>query len=493
MDNIILLSDSYKTGHYLQYPPKTNTVYSYFESRGGRSPHTMFFGLQYYLKKYLQGVVVTEEKIQEAKEIITAHMGNERLFNEKGWRYILENHGGKLPVRIKAVPEGAIVDNFNVLVTVENTDPNCYWLTNYLETLLVQVWYASTVATQSNAILKMLTEFAELTGDTSLVNFKLHDFGFRGVSSVESAGIGGLAHLINFLGTDTMEALVFAKKYYNCDCAGFSIPASEHSTITSWGKENEDKAMENMLDQYSDCPLIACVSDSYDIFKACSDIWGTKLKDKIMKRNGTLVIRPDSGDPKTVILQILNILWDKFGGNVNNKGYKVLDPHVRVIQGDGVNYDSIKSILEAMEEQNYSIDNIAFGMGGALLQKLDRDTQKFAFKCSSININGKEIDVYKKPITDIGKMSKKGRLKLVAVEGNNGKNKLYTIKRGVSQEKDILEEVFLNGKITKKYTLDEVRENSKKEYCSEICLCKNDDKEIQRHYLGGHKNIKREK
>ena len=181
----------------------------------------------------------------------------------------------------------------------------------------------------------------------------------------------------------------------------------------------------------------------------------------VVRRNNIAAISGNSGDPKTIILQILDILWTKFGGTINDKGYKVLDSHVRVIQGDGVNYDSIKEILEGMKEQKYSVDNIAFGMGGALLQKLDRDTQKFAFKCSSIRIDGIDKGVYKNPITDSNKISKSGRLKLVAVEGNNGKFKLYTIKRGISQEKDVLQEVFLNGNITKEYTLDEIRKNSK--------------------------------
>lgn len=457
MNNIILMSDSYKVSHYKQYPEKTETVYSYFESRGGRFPSTVFFGLQYYLKKYLSGVVVSHEKILEAERIIDKHLGK-GMFNKDGWDYLLHKHGGKLPVVIKAVPEGTCVPNHNVLMTIENTDPKCYWLTNYLETLLVQVWYGCTVATQSMEIKKMITSYLEETGDPSLIDFKLHDFGFRGVSSVESAGVGGLAHLVNFLGTDTMEALVFADKYYDSEGVGFSIPASEHSTITSWGVTKEADAMENMLDQYKESPIIACVSDSYDIFNACANIWGDKLKDKVLAHKGTLVIRPDSGDPKTIVLGVLDILWAKFGGTINDKGYKVLDPHVRVIQGDGVNFDSIKEILEAMKEKKYSADNIAFGMGGALLQKLDRDTQKFAFKCSSITIDGTKKDVWKDPVTDKGKASKRGVLKLIKM----GESKeYYTMLDYLSNEEDLLVEVFRDGFVTKEYTMNEIRENVK--------------------------------
>lgn len=238
--NIIMLSDSYKVTHYNQYPPGVKGVYSYFESRGGRWSDIVFFGLQYILKRYLQGQQVTIEKIAEAKSFFGAHFfGNKTLFNEQGWMHILNNHAGRLPVRIKAVPEGTVVPVSNVLMTIENTDPHCWWLPNYLETLLVQVWYPSTVATNSRMSRRVLLQFLEETGDPSLIDFKLHDFGFRGSTSVESAGLGGAAHLVSFKGTDTMAALVVARDYYGEQMAGFSIPAAEHSTITSWGEENE--------------------------------------------------------------------------------------------------------------------------------------------------------------------------------------------------------------------------------------------------------------
>ena len=294
--NLILLSDSYKVTHFLQYPPNTQVIYSYFESREGKFPATVFFGLQYYLKEYLEGNVITQENIDEASKLFKLHFGNDKLFNYEGWKYILDTYEGKLPVSIKAVPEGLLIPTSNVLMTIENTDPKCYWLTNYLETLLVQVWYGTTVATLSYYMKQMFLDYLERTGDPSLISFKLHDFGFRGVSSVESASVGGAAHLVNFMGTDTMAALTLARKYYKADMPGFSIPAAEHSTITSWGKENEALAMENMLDKYPE-GLVAVVSDSYDIYRACEIIWGTLLKEKVLNRNGTLIIRPDSGNP----------------------------------------------------------------------------------------------------------------------------------------------------------------------------------------------------
>jgi nicotinamide phosphoribosyltransferase len=466
-NNILTLTDSYKTSHWKQYPKGTTKVYSYLESRGGKFDNTMFYGLQYFIKQYLSGQVVTEEKIQRAKKFWDAHLGPNH-FNESGWRHILDKHNGHLPVRIKAVPEGTVVKTGNVLVTVENTDPEVPWLTNFLESILLQVWYPTTVGTLSREVKKNLINYLKKTTSynaeeiSGVVAFMLHDFGFRGVSSVESSGLGGSSHIINFMGTDTVSAILFAQEFYNTENPlAFSIPASEHSTITSWGEPFEVKAMENMLDSYP-TGLVACVSDSFDIIRACRDYWGTALRDKILSRDGRLVIRPDSGDPVQTLKQIFHILWDKFGGTTNDKGFKVLDPHVRVIQGDGVNFESISDICDMMIEEGFSIENIAFGMGGALLQKVDRDTQKFAFKCSSITINGEEAEVRKNPIeinekgerVQSFKKSKAGRLKLV--DGQ-------TVEHSHDEDGDELVEVFLNGKVMKEWTFEEVRERAQVE------------------------------
>ena len=313
MDNLLLLTDSYKVSHWAQYPPKTETVYSYFESRGGKYDEVCFFGLQYFLKRYLEGAAVTTAKIDEAAAYYEGHFPEGFKFNRAGWEHVVDKHKGRLPLTIKAVPEGTMVTVKNVLMTVENTDPACFWLTNYVETLLVQVWHAMTVATHSRAQKLVIAAYLHATGDVGGLGFKLHDFGFRGVSSVESAGTGACAHLVNFLGTDTVAGLVVAREYYGCRTAGFSIPASEHSTITAWGRADEAGALENMLDAYP-TGLVACVSDSYDIFKACSEIWGGGLREKVLKREGTLVVRPDSGEPCATSLKCLELLYEKFGG-----------------------------------------------------------------------------------------------------------------------------------------------------------------------------------
>ena len=453
MHNIILNSDSYKYSQFNQYPANTTGIYSYIESRGGKYNETVFFGLQAFIKEYLTAPI-TQDMIDEAELIITAHG---EPFNRAGWEYILNEHNGYLPVRIRAVPEGTIVPVKNVLATIENTDPACYWLTSFLETALLRaIWYPTTVATNSREIKKLILDALEKTGDPTTIDFKLHDFGARGVSSLESAGIGGAAHLVNFMGTDTVEALLFARRYYNADMAGFSIPAMEHSTVTSWGRENEVASYRNMIKQNAKPGgLIACVSDSYDIFKAC-ELWGTELKQDVLDSGATVVIRPDSGDPATVVNDCLRILDKNFGHTVNAKGFKVLN-NVRVLQGDGITHQTIRSIIFTITMSGYSVDNVAFGQGGALLQIVNRDDQKFAMKCSAALVNGEWVDVFKDPITDAGKQSKKGRVTLY----NNGQGNLFSdvINKDYPDE---LVTVFENGKIVKEYTFDEVRANSNK-------------------------------
>jgi nicotinamide phosphoribosyltransferase len=470
LNNILLLTDSYKPTHWVQYPKGTQKVISYLESRGGKFDNTVFCLLQPILKRYLTGKVVTEEKIKQAKRFIDAHLGPGH-FNEEGWRFILDEYDGYLPVTIKAVPEGTSVSVSNVLMIVENNGgEKTAWLTNYLESLLLQVWYPITVATLSREIKKVIYTYLQKTTDydnstiLEILKFSLHDFGFRGCSSVESASMGALSHLINFSGSDTMSGILFGQEYYNTDeMLGFSIPASEHSTITSWGRENEVEAFRNMLDSYKVGPR-ACVSDSFDILNACSKLWGEELKDKILSMDGRLVIRPDSGDPKETLRKVFNILWDKFGGRINNKGFKVLDDHIRVIQGDGVNFESIIDILDMLVEEGFSTENIVFGMGGALLQKVDRDTQKFAFKCCAIVVNGEQRNVQKDPIeidsdgnfTKSFKKSKSGYLKLLKTDGG-----FETIEMATDDIDNFLVKVFENGFLLKEYTFDEVRENAK--------------------------------
>ena len=455
-DNLILLTDSYKCSHYAQYPPKTEYIYSYFESRGGKHKEVCFFGLQIFIKKYLVGKVITKEKIDEAEGILQLHLGPTYTFPRHLWEYILKTYDGYLPIEIKAVPEGTCLPNKNVLFTMVNTDPKCFWLTNYLETLLVEVWYPMTVATNSREMKKVILKYLIETGTPELIDYKLHDFGFRGVSSPESAGNGGAAHLTQFKGTDTLAGILVARRFYREECAGISIPASEHSTITSWGKNGECDAFGNMLKQYPD-GLVACVSDSWDIFNAIK-IWGTKYREQILTRNGKLVIRPDSGHPPTIDLKILQELEKYFPVSTNEKGYKVLDDHVRIIQGDGIDYEMIIEILEHLKINGWSADNIAFGSGGGLLQKMNRDTLKCAFKCSLAIIDGRERYVYKDPITDPGKRSKKGYLTLHQLPDGSFETRY---EGNHDFDTDIMQVVFCNGRLLNEQTFGQIRERSK--------------------------------
>lgn len=459
--NRIIDTDSYKASHFLQYPPKTEFVHSYLESRGSERDwkHTVFFGLQYVLKRYFLEKF-TQEMVEEAREVITAHG---EPFNYEGWTNLIKKHGGKMPLRVRAVAEGSVIPLRNVLMTVENTDAEFYWLTSWFETQMMRIWYSCTVATQSYHIKKDVYRFLQETADDAdaEIGFKVHDFGSRGVSSQETAAIGGAAHLVNFFGTDTMSSLLIHRKFYNSEMAGFSIPAAEHSTITSWGRENEAEAYRNMLKQFAKPgALVAVVSDSWNIYEAVEKIWGEQLRQEVIDSGATIVIRPDSGEPIEVVSKVAHILGGKFGTETNSKGYKVLK-NVRIIQGDGVNEQSIHAILERLKSEGFSASNIAFGIGGALLQKIDRDTLKFAYKCSAIVADGKLIEVYKQPITDAGKNSKRGRLDLIKNE--NGEYQTVKLETADQRkaENSQMQTVFENGEMLVDERLDDIRARAK--------------------------------
>jgi nicotinamide phosphoribosyltransferase len=455
-ENFLIDTDSYKVSHYLQYPPGTTSMFSYIESRGGEYNKTVFFGLQYYLKRYLTHRVTMAE-VEEAKEFFEAHG---EPFNYEGWKYIAEELGGKLPVRIRAVAEGSVVPTHNVLVSIESTDPKVFWAVSWVETMLLRVWYPINVATRSHKIRQIILEALQVSADDpkAEINFKLQDFGSRGVSSQESAMIGGAAHLVNFMGSDTVVGVRCANKFYHHKMAGFSIPAAEHSSTTSWGKEHEVDAYRNILKQFAKPgALVAIVSDSYDLWNAITNLWGTELKDEVVKSGATVIIRPDSGNPPEVVLKSLQLLDEKFGHTTNKKGYKVLN-NVRVIQGDGINEVSIQQILNVALATEYSATNIAFGMGGQLLQCHNRDTLKFAMKCSSITVNGELRDVFKDPITDHGKASKAGRLDLI--RWSDGKYETVDLKDCDYNAMTVMQKVYENGEILIEDTFDEIRKRA---------------------------------
>jgi nicotinamide phosphoribosyltransferase len=461
--NPLFDTDSYKVSHYLQYPPGTTSMFSYIESRGGDYNETVFFGLQYYLKEYLTHRITMEE-VEYAKALYAAHG---EPFNYEGFKDIVERLDGRWPVRIRAVPEGMVIPTHNIMVSIDSTDDKAFWAVSWIETMLLRVWYPITVATRSRHIRKIIMDALVQSSDDpeAEISFKLHDFGSRGVSSQESAMIGGASHLVNFMGSDTIVGILMANEFYNTPMAGFSIPAAEHSSITSWGKENEVEAYRNMLKQFAKPgALVACVSDSYDLWNACTNLWGDKLRQEVIDSGAVVIIRPDSGHPPAVVRKCAHLLAEKFGYTINSKGYKVLN-NVRIIQGDGINEHSIQVILNDLLDAGFSATNIAFGMGGALLQMLNRDTQKFAMKCSHIfrTVNGEEVsvDVFKDPVTDPGKVSKAGRLDLI----RNDKGEYQTVVLKDDQdahEHSLMSVVYENGELFNETTFDEVRARAKK-------------------------------
>lgn len=452
--NLILKTDSYKLSHFKQYPPGTTRVSSYIEARTN-APYqrTLFFGLQGFLKEHLSDLAyITQAQVAQAENFSASHG---LPFNKAGWDHIISNCNGFLPIRIEAIPEGSGVPVGTPLVQVVNTDPAVPWLTSYIETMLLRaVWYPTTVATRSKHIQLMIADWLNETCDdpASVLPFRLHDFGARGVSSGESAAIGGAAHLINFMGSDTIEGILWARKFYGEPMAGFSIPAAEHSTITAWGRDGERAAYANMLEQFP-TGLVAVVSDSYDIFNACRELWGEQLKSAVLARDGTLVVRPDSG-PMSTPVEVVQLLGEKFGTTTNSKGYKVLNPKVRVIQGDGVEFSTINIILSALQREGYSAENIAFGMGGQLLQAVNRDTLGFAMKANAIEIHGTWRDVYKEPKGDSGKNSKRGRL---AVDAGT----LQTVRlEDLGTRTNLLQPVWENGRLLRDQSFADIRERA---------------------------------
>lgn len=425
LDNIIRghihNTDGYKPSHFLMYPDLTQ-MYGYVESRGGKFNDLVMFGFQIFRNAYLKRPI-TREEIEFAAEFFPQYGVP---FNRSGWEHILEQHSGFLPIRIYAVPEGTVVPVKNVLALVYATDPKCAWLVPYIETMLLRaIWYGTTVATGSREIKKVIARHLKETCDKADFGgllYMLHDFGARGVSSLESAGIAGAAHLVNFSGSDTITGILYARQYYGEKLAAKTVPAAEHSTIITWKKQREVEAYRNIMEKFKGYPIISVVSDTYDVFNATDNLWGEVLHDAVIASGSTLVIRPDSGDPALVVTAIARILEKRFGVKVNSKGFKVLQ-HVKILQGDGINRLSIDRILNTLKSAGFAASNMVFGMGGELLQSAMRDDQKFAFKICAATEKGELFGVSKDPITDPGKKSKEG----IPVLERDEKGNLHTV------------------------------------------------------------------
>jgi len=454
-----MLADSYKYSHSKQYPKGMVSMYDYMESRGGKYGSTVFAGLQGLLKTYFDKPITIEE-VNQAKAFAELHG---IPFDIEGWEYIIKELGGKLPVKIRAVPEGSVVPNHNVLMTVESTDPKVPWVAGWLETFLMKIWYPINIATKSAYVKKILMKY----GSKEWAEFAYHNFGDRGSSTVEAAAIGGFAHLIPFRGTDNFNSLKYAFDNYFpasgkvTEVAGFSVFATEHSTTTSHGKAGEIPFVIKQLEQNPDAQIMSFVADSYDVFKFTNEVTmeTSYVRNLIESRGQKLVIRPDSGDPIQVINKILDIMMenDVPFERVNNK---ILFKNYGILWGDGISPETIGEILAFVTGKGFAAENFVFGSGGDLMQNHSRDTQKFAIKCSSITLeDGTEVEVFKDPITDPGKKSKKGKVTTYFnTESKQFFTDLISKKDEFKTSIEILEDVWVDGEFVKETSLKEIRE-----------------------------------
>lgn len=467
--NIVDDTDAYKQTHHIVYPEGLTRMYSYGESRGGRFDHVVFFGLKMIIMDNLVGQVVTKEKIDYAKKQCIARFGTDKYFNQKMWDYILHIHHGYLPLRIKAVPEGTRVGTGNVLFTVEATDPNCVALVQPVETLLMHIWYPTTIATNAYEVKQIVASALRTSGTPELIDFMVNDFGFRGTTCEQQAARGGSAFLTSFRGSDTNIGDRAAQFYYGYkgDTILKSVLATEHSVACLYGSGiGELTYLKRVMEVLPDNCIASVVMDTHDTYNFASEVAGNiamveEVKASHEQRGTKLVLRPDSGNPIEVTLKLLEILAVKYGYSFNSKHYKVLHPSIGLIWGDGLEIETIKSLYEALLVNGWSADNLVIGFGGGLLQKVNRDDQKFAIKASFAEMEDGTVKfLQKKPKTDMGKASKAGELKLHPV----GTNKFTTFSSAnmpqvqFNSYVDVMETVFENGKYLGTDTFDQIRQ-----------------------------------
>lgn len=460
-------TDSYKYSHFLLYSKDMENMFSYAESRGGEFDTCTIAGLQIILHRQLSKAFTAADV--DAEEQFALEHGVP--FNREGFLHMVDKYGGIPPVRIRAIPEGLVVPTGNAVITIELATPDkkCAWIVNWLETQLSRVWYPSSVAILSREIKKTWKHYLDLSSDNpeAEIGFKHHCFGSRGVTCREQAAIGNTAHLFNFFGSDTVAGVKFANYYYDSPMAGFSIPATEHSTMTIPGRANErdtlirwikktlvERQVPAGMPKYS-----ACVGDSYNIYNFARMVCEPEIYNLIKSSGGTLVVRPDSGNPHEVLPKLLAIFEECLPAGeiyVNKKGYKVLPDCLRIIWGDGINRRSMKPILQMVVDIKWSVSNIAFGSGGGLLMDVNRDVQKWAFKCSSATINGQLVDVCKDPITDPGKRSKTGRLDLIRLP--DGSYHTVVLAEGqIAHPYSVMNIIFESGNILYHNILEDIR------------------------------------
>jgi nicotinamide phosphoribosyltransferase len=489
-------TDGYKLDHRRQYVKGTEFVYSNWTARGSRIDgvdKVTFFGLQYAIKKRLMEdfesffAADVEEVCAEYQAMLDNYLGP----NDIGTDHIRALHNlGYIPLEFKALPEGTQVPLRVPMLTVENTHPDFFWLTNYFETILsAELWMPMTSATVASRIRSLLNDWAlKTTGTTDGVGFQGHDFSMRGMAGLDAAVISAMGHLVAFTGTETVPVLEQIKHYY--PLTGFlagTVPATEHSVMCAGGMEDERETFQRLLDLYPS-GILSVVSDTWDFWNVLTNHLPA-LKDQIMARDGKLVVRPDSGDPADIVCGVnsrleadklgsyteaqqkgaIELLWDEFGGTVNEQGYKVLDPHIGLIYGDAMNYDRINEICRRLESKGFATTNMVFGIGSYNYQYQTRDTFGFAMKATNVVIEGEQKAIFKDPKTDNGlKKSLKGRIGVYTLTNDEpgiGKaGELVAFDEMDASDKafgsSLLKTVWKDGKFVKEYTFDEVRKNS---------------------------------
>ena len=480
----LLLTDGYKLGHPTMWPEGTTRVLVNFTARNGRDKRdkgVVALGIQPLLSEYF-GKRATETFFNRPKDEVVAEyrkfVGDYASIQDVSHIEALHDLG-YLPILFRSVPEGTFVPYGVPMLTMENTHPDFFWLPNYLETLVSDtLWQACTSATKARDYRKLLDEFAAKTSDApDFVNFQAHDFSLRGMSSPESGNLSGLGHLVFFTGSDSLASIWFAQEMYGSE--GFiagGVPATEHSVMSAGGKMGERETFAMLMERYPNGPL-SVVSDTWNLWKVLTEILPS-LREQIMAREGTLVVRPDSGNPPDILCGdptaspnspeakgVVQLLWEEFGGTVNSKGYKVLDSHVGTIYGDSITLDRAREICERLEAAGFASTNVVFGVGSYTYQMVTRDTHGFAMKATWVMVNGEERIVQKDPVTDRGGLKKSARGRVVVLEDPNVG---LVLKDGIDltgesgyRYANVLQRVWQDGEFYITTTLDEVREIAK--------------------------------
>lgn len=450
--NLMMDTDSYKIGHWLVYRFGTTSVYSYIESRGGRYPEVMLAGFQRLLYEKL-GQPITWDNYLEMEAFAQGHG---LPFNQDGWTIILREYGGRLPLLIKAVPEGLPVPVKHALISVENLDPRLPWLTSYFETMILRdVWTAATIAARMLGVARRINHHWTQFSDNPMSPFAFLDFCSRGVMGYDHSVLAGIAHLFFFAGSDNVPAVRAANYYYFEDMAAWSVLATEHSISSSFGHGNDEDYLDHCLAQCPEGGILSLVGDTWDIFRFTKLL--TTRKDVIANKRITPVCRPDSGEIKPVLGEVLPIMADGFGTERNSKGRHVINLGAKVLQGDGMNEHTHMEPFQVANDHLIAPDSVMTGAGGGFATgDLDRDTNKWAMKCSEQIIDGERIDIFKDPITDPGKKSKKGRFALI----HDGHGGFQTINRpnDTPDVRDLLQPVFHTNEVIGAATLAQIRE-----------------------------------